>query len=264
MRLSDIPYFGPRARALLGSVKARSYRREIFDVEEGKLWERAGLDYAAAVTRLDASLAALGLKTFDVERRSIHWALAAAVEQKLVPARILELGTFDGGFTRILSQLYPHSEITTVDLPGSDPVMREMYSRREPERLEREMEKRRANLARSNISAIEINTFFLLDHVAPPFDLVWVDAGHRFPDVAWDLCNAFHLVRPGGIVMVDDVTMDPAVSGANLGPDTDITLRYIAQRIGDPIHHFLKRRNVSGYLYPEQRKYVAWCECTKR
>lgn len=133
-----------------------------------------------------------------------------------------------------------------------------MYGRSKPDRFESEMRRRADNMKFSNIRPMKCNSFFLLDAVSGPFDLAWVDAGHKFPDVAWDLCSAFHLVRPGDIIMADDVTLDPNFANRNLGPDTQIVLRYVADRIPSQIHYFLKRRNENSYLHV--KKFVAWLD----
>jgi predicted O-methyltransferase YrrM len=232
----------------------------MFDADEGVRWGKAALDFGRSRARLDGVLKSLGIPAFNPAKDSIHWVLAAAIEQRFSPKRILEIGTFKGQFTAILSRLYPEAEIVTVDLPESDPLLREMYGRKKSATLEREMAQRTANLNTGNIHQVKCNSFFLLDVVQGPFDIIWVDAGHRFPDVAWDLCNAFHLVRPGGIVMADDVTLDPALSTSTLGPDTEIVLRYVADRTEAPIYYFLKRRNEAIFLDPKKKKFVAWCE----
>jgi len=260
MKLNRIPYVGRRMEQAIRRVKLAGYRPEVIEQEEAARWDQAGLDFERARQKFDNARSKLGGKPFDPTRDSIHWILAAAVEQRFRPRRILELGTFTGEFTALLAELYPEAEIVTVDLPETDPLLQGMYGRKKPATLEREMTLRSANLSRSNVTVVKSNSFFLLDAVRGPFDVVWVDAGHKFPDVAWDLCNAFYLVRTGGIVMADDVTRNLEFSSKNLGPDTEIVLSYVAERTEMPVHYFLKRRNEASYLNPPATKHVAWCE----
>lgn len=258
MKLKNIPFFGRRTKSLIRQLKLAGYRPDMFDADEALRWNEAKFDFAAARAQLDGALTDLGRRAFDPARDSIHWLLAASIVQRFAPMRILELGTFTGEFTALLSRLYPQAEVVTVDLPDSDPLLQRTYGRKKSTKYEMEIAKRKVNLDHPNIKPVRCNSFFLLDSVEGPFDVVWVDAGHRFPDVAWDLCNAFHLVRRGGIILVDDVTIDPSFRSATLGPDCDIVLRYVAERVPITIRYFLKRRNEEAYLV--QKEYVVLCE----
>jgi predicted O-methyltransferase YrrM len=255
-KIRRIPFFGRRLASLEQRIKLRGYRPDMYDAEELEQRAASGLDFTAGASRLAEVTRALELPDYDPARDSVHWLLAGCVEQRLQPRRILELGTFTGQFTAILAKLFPDAEISTVDLPPDDPLLRGMYGRKKAGKLERELAQRAKYLAHPNIVPIACNTFFLLDAVKGPFDLIWVDAGHRFPDVAWDLCNAYHLTRPGGVLMADDVTLDPNFTSKTLGPDSVIVLQYLAERRPVSLHYFLKRRNVNNHLH--QRKYVAW------
>src|SRR5262249_17307324 len=131
-------------------------------------------------------------------------------------ARILELGTYDGEFTAILSRLFPKGSIVTVDLPDDDPIMRQTYGRDDAGRLAEFKRTQKQNVDAPNVQTVSSNTAFLLDRVPSPtrhsFDFVWVDGGHLYPDVAWDMAYAFHLCRPGGVVAVDDVVFTNAAA----------------------------------------------------
>jgi predicted O-methyltransferase YrrM len=258
VKLKRIPFFGRRIASQIRRYKLRDYRPEIYDAEEAQTWAASGLDFDKGLARYNAAASVLGLPPFDPARHSIHWVLGACIGQRFEPRRILELGTFTGQFTALLAHLYPQAEIVTVDLPDDDPLLRRMYGRRKPAKLQQEMQVRTKNLSQPNIRPVKQNSFFLLDAVQGPFDFIWVDAGHKFPDVAWDFCNAFHLVRPGGVMMADDVTRDPAFSNNNLGIDSELVLRYIADRTPSQLHYFMKRRDESAYL--NVKEYVAWCE----
>lgn len=258
LKLKHIPFFGRRVAGQIRRYKLRDYRPDMYDAEEKRAWAEAGLDFEKGVARYNEVGAAIGLSPFDPARDSIHWVLGACLDQRFQPKRILELGTFTAQFTALLANLYPQAEIVTVDLPDDDPLLRGMYGRRKPDRLKKEMQQRAKNLSHANIRPVKQNTFFLLDAVQGPFDVIWVDAGHKFPDVGWDLCNAFHLLRPGGIMMADDVTRDPAFNNKHLGIDSEQVLRYIVDRTPSKLYYFMKRRNEAAYLVVKE--YVAWCE----
>ena len=91
-----------------------------------------------------------------------------------------------------------------------------------------------------------------------PFDLIWVDGGHLYPEVAWDLAAAHHLCRDGGQLLCDDVI--PAPDGprtAYVSPDSYQVLDYFAVRTGETLRLFLKRCAFKHAGVPRKRKYIA-------
>lgn len=221
--------------------------------------EAAGLDCVRGLQLLDAVLGDTRGRPFDFGRDSVHWLVFACLADSLpAVSRILEIGTYDGQFTAILARLFPAAEITTVDLPETDPILRSTYQRDADAAYRRFVATRDANLAAPNIRFRQFNSAFLLDHVAGPFDLVWVDGGHLYPEVAWDLAAAHHLCRDGGLVLCDDVI--PAADGqrtAYVSPDSYRVLDYFAVRTGAPLHLFLKRCAFKHAGVPRKRKHIA-------
>ena len=75
--------------------------------------------------------------------------------------------------------------------------------------------------------------------------------------MAWDVCNAYHLARPGGWVLIDDV-----VPGAGTHNDGYVSahaaemLDYIASRAPIQPILLLKRRAAADYCFARSRKYV--------
>lgn len=219
----------------------------------------AGFDYDQSVKALDAALARIGKPAFDNDLESVHWLVFAALSATPGIRRILEIGTFDGKFTSVLAALFPHAEITTLDLPEDDPLLRGSYDRGSDSELQAHLAERAANLAAPNIRALKRNSFFLLDTVAGPFDVIWVDGGHLYPEVAWDLCSAHHLVRAGGAVLCDDVIMHPdGLHDEYVSPQSHAVLEYAAQRGGFEVSYFLKRLSGKWSARPTWRKFVAY------
>lgn len=222
----------------------------------------AGLDCAAGLDVLNGVLRELRGAPFDFGKDSVHWLLFACLSRSTVPAvRILEIGTFDGQFSAILARLFPAAEIVTVDLPESDPILRTTYDRELDTEYQRFVATRSANLTAPNIRFRQFNSAFLLDNVPGPFDLIWVDGGHLYPEVAWDIAIAHHLCREGGYLLCDDVI--PTLDGqrtAYVSPDSFQVLRYVTDRTGAPLHLFLKRSGFKHAVVPRTRKYVAMLE----
>jgi predicted O-methyltransferase YrrM len=244
------------------------YRKFIHDAEsleatENSKFEKNSLDLAQAQAVLNKILQATRGREFDYENDSIHWLVFSALSISTPGIRnILEIGTFDGEFTSILSRLFPDAKITTVDLPASDPLLRDFYDREEDSAFQRYKKKQDANLANENIKLIETNSFFLLEKTSEKFDLIWVDGGHLYPEVAWDLCNAYHLCTSGGHVLCDDVIpLKKLYRDRYVSTESFEVLKYLEARSAVQLVLFLKRRNPLFFAKIKQRKYVA---CLKK
>ena len=223
----------------------------------------AGLDREAATAKLSRYLRALGVEDYNASgtMASIHWLLFAALAHKQGFRRILEIGTFDGLTTALLARLFPGSEIVTVDLPSSDPILASTYTR-DTESAARDYERRlAANTAAPGIQTLRINSFFVPSKVDGMFDLIWVDGGHLYPEIAWDLCNAWNRLNPNGILMCDDViTHVNGLRDAYVSPDSYAVLSYITARTGEKCWYFLKRESPQWAADPRKRKFVAFLQ----
>jgi len=240
------------------------YETILHDAREIELAEHAkfdalGLDAKAALGRLNEILREVNGRGFDFQNDSIHWLLFAALSLKLPGVkRILELGTFDGEFTHILARLFPSAEIVTIDLPEGDPLLRDLYDRKDDADYLAYKKKRADRLQRPNVKTIEVNSFFLLDRIQGSFDLIWVDAGHLYPEVAWDTANAYHLCKPGGWMLCDDIIPSKKFyKDAYVSTEAWEVLQYLAERTPVLMTLFLKRRLPELYRKWQTRKYVA-------
>jgi len=112
---------------------------------------------------------------------------------------ILEIGTGLGVITDILSILFQDAMIYTIDLPESDKDYQKLAIRKN-----KDIEFKK-NIANKNIKFIEKNSFFLpsLD-IPDSYDLIWVDGGHQYPAVAWDIMYSYNHLKPGGFIFMHD------------------------------------------------------------
>ena len=116
---------------------------------------------------------------------------------------ILEIGTYDGKTSVILSKLFPHAFITTIDLPYIEKSFYRTY-RREKNVLDFVNKRNQLIATCDNIKFIEMNSLNLSEFTEK-FDLIWVDGDHSYPVVAMDLINSFRLLRKGGSLLIDDI-----------------------------------------------------------
>ena len=178
----------------------------------------------------------------------------------------MEIGTFTGGGTEILSELFPFSKIDTVDLPKSDPIFSDTYGNPDSKKYDKYISKRKRVLNRPNVFFHEINSFFLLNEFdGNKFDLIWIDGGHLYPVVAWDVCNCYHLCNSGGYILIDDIKFTnemPIVDNYKNPPkyvndDSYKTIEYILNRASLDVTYFIKRDRGKYLANPFKRKYIA-------
>ncbi len=238
----------------------RRWDAEAVHAAEVRRFAEAGLDYEAALAKLDAILVDGKGQPFNhvTGTDSIHWLLFSALSLTSQPVRrVLEIGTFRGKTAWLLAKLFPEASVTTVELPADDPILRASYRRETTAEYQEYLAKRAEHLADPRITLLEVNSFFLPEHVEPGLDLIWMDGGHNWPEVGWDICNAWHMARSGGVIMCDDVIPDPRGGDAAGGDQSHLVLGYLAARRDVTPGYFLKRENPDWSAVPWRRKYVA-------
>lgn len=136
---------------------------------------------------------------------SEHQVIFSSLSIKKKFKKILEIGTFDGTNAFLLSELFPKSKITTIDLEDTSEEFAESYGRFNYNKRKMFCRKRNAILAKSkNIKFIQKNSLYLT-FSKNKYDLIWVDGAHGNPIVTIDIINALRLLNKGGYVACDDI-----------------------------------------------------------
>jgi predicted O-methyltransferase YrrM len=222
-----------------------------------------GWDYDDAIKHVNA----LAGDTFDHRsHRSDHYAaFAAAARQRAGQvSHILEIGTSSGEFSVFLASLFRDAHITTIDLASDDP---RFFNATTTDRaidtttLPAQVQARDQLLAtRANITFRAVNSLALTLRGDPAYDLIWVDGDHTFPVVAIDLANALRLVRPGGLIICDDVARGPhsALTARKYGyRETEDTLEVLVSAGLASVSYVLKRTSPADNLDEHRTKYLA-------
>ena len=225
-----------------------------FKIQDQKFSEW-NFDRKQAISKIDTVLQELYKENYSENNGmwSEHLVIMAAISMQPNQIRnILEIGTFDGQTARILSKLFPESEITTIDLPQNIVDTKKIYKyAHEGNKLQSQ---RINNLEGcTNIRFIEQNSLNLI-YENSKFDLIWVDGAHGYPVVAIDLINSLRMVTPHGYVMCDDV-YDFTYSNDSEYRSTGAseTLSELAEAGLIKYELFLKRIN-RIYNFPKYRK----------
>jgi hypothetical protein len=175
-----------------------------------KLYESIGLFSSRnlVLDKLNCLLNDLGFPPYSesINMYSEHLLLFTAISLSSLPIRrILEIGTYDGRTSVLLSCLFPNAHITTLDLPPSDPIFSSSYNRSDPDILDSFIHERDTLLSSCpNISFLQVNSLVLTTFIET-YDLIWVDGAHGYPHVTSDITNSLRLLNDNGIIMCDDV-----------------------------------------------------------
>jgi predicted O-methyltransferase YrrM len=212
-----------------------------------------GVDQQEVRRRYQMLSGELGLRSDDDE--SVHRLAFTALQMSgFRPEFILELGTLHGEATVHLASLFPEATIYTVELPADDPLLSVWHQ----DSAKRDVDLARRFAGHSNIRQIRANTFDLMGLDLPMFDLIWLDAGHHYPEVAWDHAYCLNRLRLGGWLLSDDIIVPDAQKGALRNEDFAPykLIEYVKARKPWANGLLLKRENPKRYL--KNRKYIAW------
>jgi len=173
---------------------------------QNDLYIKNGLNRELAITTLNETLNRIYGKNYseDLGMWSEHLVLFAAIKnQSLNINRILEIGTFDGQTSLILSDLFPNSTITTIDLPTETVKNKKIYKYAQ---RDNHLENFRSeNLSKcTNVTFIESTSLSLINDTGN-YDLIWIDGAHGYPVVAIDIANSIRICSPNGLILCDDV-----------------------------------------------------------
>jgi predicted O-methyltransferase YrrM len=118
---------------------------------------------------------------------------------------ILEIGTYNGINSFLLSKLFPKANITTLDLDENDEVFKNYYNRQKIKERNMFIKKRKKILTKSkNIFFKKKNSVKLLLE-KKKYDLIWIDGAHGYPFATIDILNSIRLLSSKGMILCDDV-----------------------------------------------------------
>ena len=198
-------FFGYLAFRNFGNRLFIKYQRNLLNEQKTNFFN-LGLDRDKGLQKLNSVLEEIYGVSYSENRGmwSEHLIIFASIAtSERTISNILEIGTFNGETARILSALFPSSDILTVDLSFSDIEKTKMY---EYETKNSQLIlKRNENLKLlSNVKFLEKNSLMLMN-TATSFDLIWIDGDHSYPVAAIDIANAVRMLNPDGVGICDDV-----------------------------------------------------------
>jgi predicted O-methyltransferase YrrM len=204
-------------RRLAYAIAAKTFsdkRAPKLFADQKAAYSALGLTYEEALTKLDeVCLRRFGV-TFSENNGmwSEHLVFFAAISvSKVDVVNVLEIGTFKGETTRILADLFPKSQIASIDLSHNEIKNIGTYAYAANE-LPNSQE------MPSNVTLKTLNSL-KLSNESSTYDLIWVDGNHKSPYIQIDIANAIRLVSKSGFVLCDDIFLKPSRFEKNSGPE---------------------------------------------
>lgn len=212
------------------------------------------------IEHLNTLLREAGLPLYDenVGMYSEHLIIFAAISRsdKHKTKQILEIGTYDGKTTAILSRLFPNALITTIDLKDDDPIFNNYYVRGEKEQREKFISQRNTNLEGcKNVRQIQRNSLWLSRQEEQSYDLIWVDGAHGYPVVCCDITNSIRMLTEHGVLLCDDVFID--VKDSDSMYQSNASWETLKEYSDAGILNLVLLRKRLGFKHLASEKYVA-------
>lgn len=244
-------------RIAVYSIVNRVFRNspnKLIEAEQERLFASLKLNRSLGLSKLNQ----LCKETFGREYSeyngmwSEHLVFFSSMSISDFPVRkILEIGTFKGETTSMLSSLFPNAEIISVDLSHQEIKNNGTYSYALDE-----IRNQSQRNAIKNVRFLESNSVNLLS-LDDAFDLIWVDGYHLAPTVVIDIANSVRLLRSGGIALCDDVYLrktwierDSDLSSIKvlkvLADCGLITQKLIFKRVGKKFNNIVIRSKMLG------------------
>lgn len=181
----------------------KNYKKLGVDFDEGikVLEEIFGTDFLNDV---------LSFKKGKLSTMSYQFILFASLSKKYDIKKILEIGTYDGENSYVLSKIFNKAKIDTIDLPDKEIMEGSFGGTINSIGFKKHIQIRNKNLSEKNINFIESNSFFLPSiknqKFKKDYDLVFVDGNHLFPEVSWDTFFGYHQLKKSGnsFLVMDD------------------------------------------------------------
>ena len=185
----------------------KKYNQNFFEIKQDEIFEYFGLNRQNGIKKLKLIKKDInfGLRNSEMssEHEVIFSSLSLVKDKSFID--ILEIGTFDGFNSLLLSNLFPNSNVDTIDLPDTDNDFINFYNRKDY--IEKFIQDRNHILSKNeNIDFFPLNSLKLLNH-KKKYDLIWIDGAHGYPVVCIDIINSLHILKENGLILCDDVNL---------------------------------------------------------
>ena len=235
----------------------KNYDYNFFVEDQNNKFKLLGFNRKQALEKL--SIIKKKYDFLDRKMSTEHETLLSALSYKMdMPnIEILEIGTYDGANSFLLSLLFQNSNITTIDLPDDNEEFIKTYERQKD--LDKFIKKRDEILSNvKNIKFIKTNSINLIKS-KKKFDIIWIDGAHGYPTICIDIINSFNMLNENGIALCDDVFLTKPINEDQVYRSIGAfqTLKTLEDEKLISLSLFYKRLDVLNNCDPLKRKFIA-------
>jgi predicted O-methyltransferase YrrM len=238
----------------------KKYNQNFFEEEQNKIFEHFGLNRQEGIKKLISTKKDLHFKSRNSEMSSEHEVIFSSLSYSKNKSftDILEIGTFDGFNSLLLSDLFPNSNIDTIDLSETDDDFVNFYNRKD--NINKFIQDRNIILSKNkNINFSPLNSLKLLNY-KKKYDLIWIDGAHGYPLVCIDIINSLHILKENGLILCDDVYLKLNQSNSDIMYSSIATYETLNELKKQDLINFrliYKRLSAEHNCIENTRKFVA-------
>jgi predicted O-methyltransferase YrrM len=241
-------------------IAKKNYNINYFIAEQNKIFKKLGLNRTEGIKKIQKIKNGLNFENRESPMSSEHEVLfsSLSLDNNIKIKKILEIGTFDGMNSLLLSKIFPNAKIDTIDLAYKDDDFKNFYNRKN--KINKFIKYRNNNLKNTNsIRFMEMNSIHLINN-KKKYDLIWVDGAHGYPIVCADIINCYHLINNKGAVICDDIFMNLSTSKSDRMYESIAsyeTLSLLKKEKLIDINFIYKRIDASSNCLINERKFIA-------
>ena len=238
----------------------KKYNQNFFENDQNDIFKYFGLNREEGIKKLTLIKKDLDFKSRDSGMSSEHEVIfsSLSLSKNKSITDILEIGTFDGFNALLLANLFPYSNIDTIDLPENDDDFINFYNRKD--NISKFIQSRNFNLSKNkNINFFPLNSLKLLNH-KKKYDLIWIDGAHGYPMVCIDIINSLHILKENGLILCDDVFLELNQSNSDKIYSSIATYETLNELKKQNLVNFrlvYKRLNVEYNCLENNRQFIA-------
>ena len=238
----------------------KKYNQNFFEKEQNDIFKYFGLNREEGIKKLTLIKKDLDFKSRDAGMSSEHEVIfsSLSLSKNKSITDILEIGTFDGFNALLLSNLFPNSNIDTIDLPENHNDFVNFYNRKD--KISKFIQDRNIILSRNkNINYSPLNSLKLLNY-KKKYDLIWIDGAHGYPVVCIDIINSLNILKENGLILCDDVLLKLNQSNSDIMYSSIATYETLNELKKEDLINFrliYKRLGAEHNCIENERKFVA-------
>ena len=241
-------------------IAKKNYNENYFIEEQNRIFKNLDLNRQEGLKKLQDIKKDMNFENRENQMSSEHEVLfsSLSLNNNIKINQILEIGTFDGMNSLLLSKIFPNANIDTIDLPHTESDFKNFYNRKN--KIDEFINDRNNNLKKNKkIQFIEKNSINLINF-KNKYDLIWIDGAHGYPIVCADIINSLYLINVNGIIMCDDLFINLLLSESDRMYNSIAsfqTLNLLKKENIIDLEFIFKRLTINENCLKEERTFVA-------